>query len=300
MSLFQKELKDFLSYITSEKGLSKNTQIAYQHDLIKFFKHLEPDAPKSVSEINQEHVITFLKSLESVGYKESSQARALIAIKVFFHFLKREEYIDQDLGQYLDTPKLWQTLPDVLSHDEMKRLLEQPKLDTFNGLRDKAILELLYSTGIRVSELCSLSIYDVDDEFIKVKGKGSKERIVPLGTKAIDAIDTYLMKAREFCSSAEENRLFLSKRGKPLDRISVWQLIKEYAKKAQITKNIFPHTFRHTYATHMLDGGADLRVIQDLLGHAHISSTDRYTHVSMSKVQELFQALHPRWKDSKN
>ncbi len=297
MPLFQRELQDFLSYITSEKGLSKNTQIAYQQDLTKFFKFLEQYDLNACSEIQQDHVVSFLKNLESTGYKESSQARALIAIKVFFHFLKREEYIEKDIGQFLDTPKLWQTLPDVLSYEEMNRLLSQPKLDTYNGLRDKAILELLYSTGIRVSELCTLSIYDVDDEFIKVKGKGSKERIVPLGTKAIGAIDAYLIRGREFCATPDENHLFLTKKGKPLDRIAVWHLIKEYAEKAQITKNIFPHTFRHTYATHMLDGGADLRVIQDLLGHAHISSTDRYTHVSMSKVQELFQALHPRWKE---
>ncbi|MEI6531905.1 MAG: tyrosine-type recombinase/integrase, partial [Chlamydiota bacterium] len=184
---------------------------------------------------------------------------------------------------------LWQLIPEVLTYEEVTRLLEASA-----DLRTKAILELLYASGLRVSELCSLSLYDVDESSVRVKGKGGKERLVPVGCKAIEAIDAYLNGPREAFSSEGEKHLFLSSRGKPLDRISLWRLIKKLGVQAGITKRISPHTLRHSFATHLLEGGADIRIIQDLLGHSNIQTTDRYTHISQKKVREAFYRCHNR------
>lgn len=284
--------EEFLRYLRAERGLSANTLEAYGRDVGSFLSHV---GSKALDQLNRDDVISFLAMLQAKKYATSSVARALIALKVFFRFLKRDGLHPQDIGQLLDTPKLWQMLPDVLSSAEIELLLCQPDVSTNQGIRDKAILELLYATGIRVSELCNLAIYDVDDDQIRVFGKGSKERIVPVSARAVVAIDTYLSKVRDNYDSETLKTLFLSLKGKPIDRVSVWKLIKAYAKQANITKNIFPHMMRHSFASHLLDGGADLRIIQEMLGHAHISSTDRYTHVSLSKVHERFKNMHPRY-----
>ncbi|MCE5294928.1 MAG: site-specific tyrosine recombinase XerD [Chlamydiales bacterium] len=284
---------EFLLYLRAEKGLSPHTLEAYGRDVRNFLTHLNNQKP--VEQIDRDDVITFLAMLQAKKYASSSVARALIALKVFFRFLKRENKHPHDIGKLLDTPKLWQMLPDVLSSTEIELLLAQPDLSSNQGIRDKAILELLYATGIRVSELCNLAIYDIDDDQIRVFGKGSKERIVPVSKRAVEAVDDYLAKVRQAYDSETLKTLFLSLKGKPIDRTSVWKLIKTYAKQAQINKNIFPHMMRHSFASHLLDGGADLRIIQEMLGHAHISSTDRYTHVSLNKVHERFKSMHPRY-----
>jgi integrase/recombinase XerD len=283
-----KILEEFLQYLGSERGLSKNTLTAYSRDLENFIAF----ANSPVEALSVDHAINFMTKLSDDTYAPASRSRALIAIKVFFRFLQKEGIQEKDLGRLLDTPKLWQTLPDILSSTEIEALLNQPDTTTRQGIRDRAILELLYATGIRVSELTSLRIYDVDDDQIRVFGKGSKERIVPISARAVAAVDAYLSQVR---TTEEEKCLFLSMKGKPLDRTTVWKLVKEYAKKAKIQKNIFPHALRHSFASHLLDGGADLRIIQEMLGHAHISSTDRYTHVSLGRLQEHFQRLHPRY-----
>lgn len=283
---------EFLRYLKAEKGLSANTLEAYGRDVASFLAHV---GQKEVGSLNRDDVISFMAAMQQENYASSSSARALIALKVFFRFLKRDGLHQEDVGQLLDTPKMWQMLPDVLSSQEVEALLSQPDSATKQGVRDRAILELLYATGIRVSELCNLSIYDVDDDQVRVFGKGSKERIVPISSRAVAAIDAYLTQVRDQYESQEQKKLFLSLKGKPIDRTSVWKLIKAYAKKAKITKNIFPHMMRHSFASHLLDGGADLRIIQEMLGHAHISSTDRYTHVSLSKVHERFKSMHPRY-----
>lgn len=217
----------------------------------------------------------------------------LVAIKVFFRFLKKEGLISVDLGCYFETPKIWQLIPEVLQIGEVDALLSQPKIDDRIGARDKAILELLYATGMRVSELCGLCIHDLSDTFVKVQGKGNKERIIPVGKKAIVAVDHYLVHYRG--EVREENGpLFVTSGGKPIDRIMVWNRVKMYAKKAGIAKSISPHTLRHSFATHLLEGGADLRLIQDMLGHEDIGTTDRYTHVSGSRLRAAFKEFHPR------
>jgi integrase/recombinase XerD len=291
---FEEQTKDFLDYIGSEKGLAKNTIEAYSRDIHAFCSFLQTIHIAAYTEVTQEHVVQFLSYLKSMDYASSSISRTLIALKVLFRFLKRENHIPLDITHCLDTPKLWQLIPEVLTCQEVERLLEQPDDKTLIGARDKAVLEVLYASGLRVSELCHLCIYSVDDHFVRVLGKGSKERLVPIGSKAIAAIDHYLGKYRTDKETDRHQKLFLTKTGKAMDRVAIWRMIKIYAKQAKIEKNISPHTIRHSFATHLLDNEADLRIIQEMLGHASINSTDRYTHVSKKRLQASFEAFHPR------
>ncbi len=286
-------LTDFISYLLSEKGLSSHTIEAYKRDIYHFKLLLQRQNINNWNQVTQQHIINFIALKKEQLYASASLARALIALKVFFRFLKKEDYIEHNIAQLLDTPKVWQLIPTILSPQEMLHLLAQPDVNTLQGARDRAIFELLYACGLRVSELCHLKIADVDDCYVRVKGKGSKERIVPLGSQALNAIDHYLtLRDQNSCKRSEY--LFLSKKGGLLHRITVWKLIKHYAIKADIEKCIFPHTFRHSFATHLLNNGADLRLIQEMLGHANISSTDLYTHVATNELNAAFHACHPR------
>lgn len=287
------QLDNFLSYITTEKGLTPNTIEAYQRDLKHFISFLKNHNTSSFLNVTSTELISFLAYLHTSGYATSSVSRALIAIKVLFRFLKREGIMNENVARYLKTPRIWQTIPTVLTVEETERLLSVPDKSTHGGARDAAILELLYSSGLRATELCKLKIIDVDDDSLKVFGKGRKERIVPIGRPAIDAIDYYLLHFR--CQfENEEETLFLTKHGKPLDRIDLWKIIKKHALAAGIAKTISPHTLRHSFATHLLDNGADLRIIQEMLGHASINSTERYAHVSRKHLQNAFDRCHPR------
>ncbi len=282
-------ISDFLSYLASERGLARNTLLAYERDLQLFCLRL---GRMDLTETREEDLIGFLGYLRESRYATSSIARMLVAIKVFFRFLKRESKIEKNIALYLDSPKLWQLIPEVLTPDEVGALLQAPATDTFMGARDRAILEVLYASGLRVSEVCSMNITDLDDAFVRVKGKGGKERLVPIAKVAVDAVDQYLLNFRKV--EGEEEALFVTSRGKRIERQEVWRRIKLYAKNAGITKKISPHTLRHSFATHLLENGADLRVIQEMLGHASISTTDRYTHISQKHLQEAFKAFHPR------
>lgn len=286
---------DFLSYIASEKGLALNTVKAYERDIRHFASFLSSIGVVSFQHVDTQHLVSFMTSMKEASYASASMCRALIAIKVLFRFLVREGVLIANVAHYFQTPKLWQMIPEVLTYDEMERLLAQPDPQTARGARDKAILEMLYSSGLRVSELCNLNLYSIDESSVRVFGKGGKERIVPVGEEAIKAVDHYLIHYRGICDDDErQSPLFISQRGSRIQPIAVWKMIKEYAKLAEIKKNISPHTMRHSFATHLLDNGADLRIIQEMLGHANISSTDRYTHVSRSRLQESFQMFHPR------
>lgn len=286
------DFRDFLLYIASEKGLSQNTLEAYRRDIQHFSDFVKAKGIGSFCEVAESHIIEFLSQLKGLNYSPATISRVLISCKVLFRFLKREGVVAHNVTRYLEAPKLWQLIPEVLSYGEVERLLSQPDPSTCIGARDRAILELLYASGLRVSELCQLTIHDVDDEFVRVMGKGRKERVVPLGKNALSAIDFYLSRYRDGCA---KEKLFVSKSGKPLDRIVVWQMVKYYARKAEISKNVSPHTLRHSFATHLLDNGADLRVIQEMLGHASIGTTDRYTHVSRTHLQEAFKDFHIRY-----
>ena len=290
---FEKSLADFVCYLASEKGLARNSIEAYERDVAVFLNDLRHCGVEDFNCVEQRHIVEFLSMLKAKEYAATSISRALIAIKVFFRFLKREGVIISNVALYMDSPKLWQLIPEVLMSDEVERLLVQPAVETALGARDRAILEVLYGCGLRVSEVCHLGIYDVDDTFVRVFGKGSKERLVPIGKRAIEAIDHYLLHYRGKVED-EKDALFVGKSGRPIDRQLVWKMIKKYCKQAGIRKNVSPHTLRHSFATHLLDNGAELRVIQEMLGHASISSTDRYTHVSNKRLREAFHSYHPR------
>jgi integrase/recombinase XerD len=285
-------LEDFLSYIASEKGLARNTIEAYRQDIGSLCRFLRQKGLEQFSQVSQEDIIAHLAALRRQNYASSSVCRALVAIKVFFRFLKKEKIVPENAAFFLDSPKLWQQIPEVLSYEEVERLLKQPEGDTWAGARDKAIFEVMYASGLRVSEVCGLNIHDVDEACVKVKGKGNKERLVPIGQTALLAIDDYLARFRQ--DIEKEKALFLSKNGKRIDRMTVWKQIKLYAKKAGIQKEISPHTLRHSFATHLLENGADLRVIQEMLGHANIGTTDRYTHISQKHLSDAFSKFHPR------
>ncbi len=294
ISFMQKSSDDFLIYLESERGLSKNTVEAYKRDIREFIVFLNKKGRLNFKSVEQDDIVGFLSELQQNSYASASICRGLIAIKVLFRFLKREGEVTSNIAAYLESPKLWQRIPEVLSIEEVENLLAQPDLSTPMGLRDRAILEVFYSSGLRVSELCGLNINHVDDSFIRVVGKGDKERLVPMGKQALSAVDQYLLQARDHMSPPEQPALFVTSRGKRVDRVAMWKMVKNYVAKAAITKPVSPHTLRHSFATHLLDNGADLRIIQEMLGHVNIATTDRYTHVSHTHLHEAFNRCHPR------
>lgn len=285
--------QDFLSHLKSERALAANTILAYGSDLKKWHQFLSAHNIHSLQELNEPLFIQFLDTLKTQAYAPSSQSRLLIAIKMYWLFLKKEGILPKEFSLNIDTPKVQQRLPHVLTLGQMQRLLDVPDSKDAVGCRDRAILYILYACGLRVSEVCGLNISHVDDTAIRVKGKGGKERMVPIAGCAVAAIDDYLVRFRSNASEQQE-ALFLSQKGQRIDRITVWKQIKKYAKAALIETHISPHTLRHCFATHLLENGADLRVIQEMLGHSHIGTTDRYTHVSTSHLQQAFEAFHPR------
>lgn len=288
---FCKLIGDFVDYLSAERGLSPHTQEAYHRDLTRFFLFIEQSGIRSIHDLDETHILAFLRDQHARLYATSSCSRASMAIKVFFRFLRREGVLPTHVAQFIESPRIWQELPEVLSLEEVERLIAaaDPKLRC--GARDRAILELLYSSGLRASELCGLRIHDVDERGVRVMGKGRKERVIPIGRAAVDAIEHYLAYFHE--ATGEDNPpLFLSVQGNALERFTLWKIVRMYAKRAGIAKKISPHTLRHSYATALLDHGADLRVIQELLGHASISSTERYTHVSTHQLEDAFHRTH--------
>jgi integrase/recombinase XerD len=283
-------LESFVSYLVSERGFSPHTIAAYAKD-VRFFLVFLKEKAGALEHVKKEDFFSYLSFLQAKNYASSSIYRIMVSIKLFFRFLKKEGLLGQNIIQDVDLPKIWQLIPSVLSMEEVERLLKEPVCEDFIGSRDRAILELLYATGIRVSECCQLKISDVDDAFVKVHGKGRKDRIIPIGKSALEAIDHYLV---HFYQKGTSDCLFISRSGKPIDRQTVWQRVKFYAKKAGIEKTISPHTLRHSFATHLLENGADLRLIQEMLGHEDVATTDRYTHISASHLARAFSAFHPR------
>ncbi|AAP05478.1 site-specific tyrosine recombinase XerD [Chlamydia caviae] len=286
-------LEQFILFLSVDRGLCRNSISAYCQDITLFLKI---NAITSTEEISQDSVYLFVQQLHKRKEAESTLARRLIALKVFFRFLKEAKLLDHP--PLIEHPKIWKRLPSVLTPKEVDALLsaaQQSKTSPIISARDTAILLTLYSTGIRVSELCDLCISDVSDDFLRVTGKGSKTRLVPLGKVACKAIDAYLCPFRETFQKLhpEEHHLFLSVRGHRLERSCVWRRIHYYAK--QVThKRVSPHSLRHAFATHLLDNKADLRIIQEMLGHARIASTEIYTHVAADTLMENFLSYHPR------
>ncbi len=287
----------FCDYLRVERGLSVNTIASYSADLNRYISFLEEKGISQPAEIEKKHIQDFLFSERNRGLKPSSVARRLASIRMFHRFLVRENLSAKDPSAVFESPKLWKKIPDSLDISEVEKIISAPDIKKRKGLRDRAILELLYATGIRVSECADLKVGDVDFNigFIKCKGKGSKERLVPLGKTAEHFLRRYLEEVRpKILQGKNINYLFISQYRGRLSRQSIWKIIKFYVKKARIKKTVTPHTFRHSFATHLLEGGADLRSVQEMLGHSNIATTQIYTHIDRNRLKKIHLKFHPR------
>lgn len=294
--MWEKEIQSFVHYLRIERGLSGHSHEAYLRDISKLATYLSPiNLP--VEDIRENHLLDFLKDLHGLGVEASTQARCLSGIRSFFQFLQFEGRISADPTVHIKSPQKGRKLPDTLSFDEITAILEAADLSTNEGLRNRAMLEFLYGAGLRVSELIQLKLTDVyqDIGFIKVVGKGDKERLVPAGRDAFHYLNVYLEHIRPQIpvKKAAMNVVFLNRRGSALSRVMVFLICKDLAAKAGIHKTISPHTFRHSFATHLIEGGADLRAVQEMLGHESILTTEIYTHVDRAFLSQMVRDFHP-------
>jgi len=303
----KEDIESFLKYLAVEKGFSENTIAAYQNDLSQLASYVEEEATKrgmvpSWAGFSRQGMLGYLLNLKERNYAATTAARKVAAAKSFFIFMKDEGKIKDSPTQDVPSPRIGKSLPKPISISQARLLIEQPsKLSTREAKRDKAMLELLYASGTRVSELMSLNLGDVDMEggFVRCFGKGHKERIIPIYEQAALAVKEYVEQARpHLVHSRDERALFLNRRGDRLTRQGFWQILKGYAKSANLEAGITPHTLRHSFATHMLSGGADLRSVQELLGHANISTTQVYTHLTTDHIRRSYEKSHPRAKSA--
>ncbi|MFQ5822917.1 MAG: site-specific tyrosine recombinase XerD [bacterium] len=293
-------LTEFLNFLRIEKNAAFNTVLSYQNDLNRYLNYLKIKGYKSLDQIDTSDVLALIHLLNEIGYAPASSARNLSAIRMFHRFLVGENYLQIDPTLNISFPKRSKNLPSVLDQSEVELILEQPDISEPKGLRDKAMLEFLYATGLRVSELISIHNSDLffSDGFIRVIGKGSKERLVPIGEQAIYFTYQYLKNVRPLLSKKGKplDCVFLNWHGKPLTRMGFWKILRSYVNKAGIKKKVTPHTFRHSFATHLIEGGADLRAVQEMLGHVDISTTQIYTHLDQEYLKEVHRNFHPREK----
>ncbi len=301
----REEIKGFLNYLVVEKGFSENTKVAYRNDLSQLTDFAEEVTARggimpSWANFSRQDMLSYLLQLKERNYASTTAARKIAAAKSFFNFLLAEGEIRNNPTENIASPKVAKPLPDAISISLVRRLLEQPaKLATPEARRDRAMLELLYASGMRVSELVSLNLGDVDTEggCVRCFGKGHKERLVPIHPQAAQVVREYITGVRpQFLRSDAELALFLNRRGDRLTRQGLWQILKGYAKSAGLEKEVTPHTLRHSFATHMLSGGADLRSLQELLGHANVSTTQIYTHLTSEHLRRTYDRAHPRAK----
>ena len=301
MLLWQTNINDFKYYLSIEKSLAKNSVVSYESDLQKLSNFITMVSPsKQPSEVSLQDLQQFLKYISEFNFTESTQSRIISGIKHFYKFLILENYIKINPAELLETPRIKRKLPVYLEVEEIDQMLSHIDRSTAEGERNLAMLETMYSCGLRVSELISLKISDLHmtDEFISVIGKGDKQRLIPIGTRALKLIENYRVNPRVHISVKKNHvdSLFLSKRGTSISRQMVFYIIKDLAALAGIKKELSPHTFRHSFATHLVEGGADLRVVQEMLGHQSIITTEIYTHLDQHFLRENIQSFHPRNK----
>jgi integrase/recombinase XerD len=292
----QTQLNQFLSYIRVEKGLSANTLASYRRDLMKFVEYAD-SRKLTAQQIDREAIRDFIRQLQGQGLQPRSLARHVVSLRNFFRFLHQDGQVPIDITAEIDSPQIGRSLPKFLALEEVEALLNQPDLSKPIGLRDKAMLELLYATGIRVSEIISLRVEDFDRNMgiLRCLGKGNKERLIPVGRSALSAVEIYLREGRsKLLKKGESPYLFLNHRGGKLSRIGFWKIISGYGRQAAIATPLTPHVVRHSFATHLLERGADLRSIQLMLGHSDISTTQIYTHVLKDRLKQVYQTHHPR------
>ena len=298
MKKTMKYISDYIEYLDVEKGLSRNTIISYKNDLEEFVRSIDEKGRTDISTVSSSDIRLFIAGLRDRKLALSTISRKIISIRNFFKYLVKCKAINNDPASKIESPKPWRKLPDVLSVEEIELIITRPGRNTPLELRNSAILELLYSCGLRVSELTSLLVNDIDLQsgLMKATGKGSKERLVPVGEEALEVISKYLSDARHIFQKKNiiSRRLFLNRSGEGLTRQAVWKLLKKYCREAGIRKKVTPHTFRHSFATHMIERGADLRSVQMLLGHSDISTTQIYTHISLTRMKEVYRKFHPR------
>ena len=289
----------FQEYLTVELGLAKNTQLAYMRDLRLLMKSLQLKADEELLQVSRQQLIAYLVRLKQEGRAASTVARKLASIKAFYRFLTAECYIRRNPAEVLEAASRGLNLPKVLSVQEVERLLDEPNLGTLDGYRDKTMLELLYATGMRVSELVNVPMKNVDMkmQYVIVMGKGSKERMLPLGRTALHYLEHYLSVVRPQLLHGKPDaaaELFVTGWGGPMTRERFYEIIVAYGKSAGISKRVTPHMLRHSFATHLLNNGTDLRIVQELLGHADISTTQIYTHLDVERLREVYDKTHPR------
>lgn len=293
-------VQDFINYLRIERNLSANTIAAYQNDLLRYCQFLEENQIKRPDLINIQAIQNFINTLSGLGLAASSLCRNFSSIRAFHKFMLGENLVKSDPAELLQAPRLPSRLPQILELHEIEKIIKVIDVTIKKGIRDRAIIETLYSTGVRVSELITLKMSDVffHHGVIRVFGKGSKERIVPFGEQARKAIKNYITAVRSLLARSQRSRdvLFLNLRGTPLSRMGVWKIIQEYVKLAGIHKKVSPHVFRHSFATHLLEGGANLRAVQEMLGHADISTTQIYMHLDRAYLIEQHRTFHPRWQ----
>ena len=288
---------DYLHYLKVERGLSENTIASYGIDLKLFLEYLRENEILSFKQVNKEVIVNYMQAEKNNNKANSSILRSVSSLRKFFQYLAQEKIIEKDPMLLIDTPKKKQHLPQVLTKEEVEKLLHSPNTGQVLGLRDRAMLELMYATGLRISEIINLKLEDLHLTMgtLQTLGKGHKERIVPVGDEAIKWINRYLEEARpKLLKQKRSNYLFLNFHGNNLTRQGVWKNLKAEVRKAGIQKNITPHTLRHSFATHILENGADLRIVQELLGHADISTTQIYTHLSNKQLADIYNRAHPR------
>lgn len=290
-------LEGFHDFLSVEKGASARTDDAYLRDLARFATFARLKGAKEPNNVGSRTLREYVYHLKDLGLAPASIRRNVSAVRTYFRFMLDEGFLVRDPSERLETPKRWRTLPEVLTVDEVSRLIAAPSLDEPLAFRDRAMLELAYGAGLRVSEWISIGVRDVlmDEHLVRVFGKGGKERVVPIGRSAIGAVAIY---TRELRSRIEHGKgkgiLFLNARGEPLSRMGAWKILRKYVTQAGITKRVTPHTLRHSFATHLLEGGADLRAVQEMLGHADISTTQIYTHVDREYLRNVHRQFHPR------
>lgn len=297
MVLIEPNIDNFINYVLIEKGLAEQSVESYNRDLQRYAQFLADNQIDRLSENDTYHILKHLIDLRDEGLSPRSRSRHLVTLRSFYKFLYNEKILKKDPSKLIDFPKSGLKLPDTLNIDEVKKLLEAPDVAKSKGKRDAAMIELLYAAGLRVSELVNMKMNNLhlDASFIRVFGKGSKERIVPIGNYATDKLEDYIRNSRPFLlKSYVSEYMFIARAGKPMTRQGFWKMLNKYSLIAKINKKISPHTLRHSFATHLLEGGADLRIVQTMLGHADISTTQIYTHISKEHLKNIHTKYHPR------